>query len=145
MSSDNPAFSTYMNMVSIMAVCFEKMLVSAVREAMPHITDTAVADEAEAFLRREARYVSERPAVIPRPTHSVHLALAQPAVKTKSTLETTMRSGTHHARRWRACNGETCLPGVVATDLDTEHGGTDANKRDGARRLGRLNVDDLQL
>ncbi len=36
-------------------------------------------------------------------------------------------------------------PGVVATDLDTEHGGTDANKRDGARQLGRLNVDDLQL
>lgn len=33
----------------------------------------------------------------------------------------------------------------VATDLDTEHGGTDANKRDGARQLGRLNVDDLQL
>ena len=24
-------------------------------------------------------------------------------------------------------NGETFLPGVVATDLDTEHGGTDAN------------------
>mgnify|MGYP005803610745 CR=1 FL=1 len=33
----------------------------------------------------------------------------------------------------------------LATDLDTEHGGTDANKRDGARELGRLNVDDLQL
>jgi hypothetical protein len=33
----------------------------------------------------------------------------------------------------------------LATDLDTEHGGTDANKRDGARQLGRLNVDDLQL
>jgi hypothetical protein len=32
----------------------------------------------------------------------------------------------------------------LATDLDTEHGGTDANKRDGARQLGRLNVDDLQ-
>ena len=37
------------------------------------------------------------------------------------------------------------LRAVVATDLDTEHGGTDANKRDGARQLGRLNVDDLQL
>ena len=33
----------------------------------------------------------------------------------------------------------------LATDLDTEHGGTDANTRDGARQLGRLNVDDLQL
>jgi hypothetical protein len=47
-------------------------------------------------------YVSERPAVIPRPTHSVHLALAQPPMKTKSTLEPTMRSGTHLARPWRA-------------------------------------------
>ena len=44
-----------------------------------------------------------------------------------------------------SCNGETFLPGVVATDLDTEDGGTDANKRDGARQLGRLNVDDLPL
>ena len=26
----------------------------------------------------------------------------------------------------------------LATDLDTEHGGTDANKRDGARQVGRL-------
>jgi len=44
-----------------------------------------------------------------------------------------------------SCNGETFLPGVVVTDLDTEHGGTDANKRDTARQLGRLNVDDLDL
>jgi hypothetical protein len=58
-----------------------------------------------------------------------------------------MRSGTHLARPWRAYRamGETFRPGVVATDLGTEHGGTDANRRDGARRLGRLNVDDLQL
>jgi hypothetical protein len=34
---------------------------------------------------------------------------------------------------------------VVATDLDTQHGGTDADKRDAARQLGRLNVADLQL
>ena len=33
----------------------------------------------------------------------------------------------------------------LATDLDTEHGETDANKRDGARQVGRLNVADLQL
>ena len=37
------------------------------------------------------------------------------------------------------------LLGVVATDLVTEHGGTDANKRDVARQVGRLNVADLQL
>ena len=35
--------------------------------------------------------------------------------------------------------------GGLATDLDTEHGGTDANKRDGARQLGRRNVADVQL
>jgi hypothetical protein len=29
--------------------------------------------------------------------------------------------------------------------LDTEHGGTDANKRDPARQVGRLNVAGLQL
>jgi len=33
----------------------------------------------------------------------------------------------------------------LATDLDTEHGGTDANKRDGARQVERLNVGGLQL
>jgi hypothetical protein len=35
--------------------------------------------------------------------------------------------------------------GGLATDLDTKHGGTDANKRDGARQLGQLNIADLQL
>jgi hypothetical protein len=33
----------------------------------------------------------------------------------------------------------------LATDLDTEHGGTDENKRDGTRQVGRLSVADLQL
>jgi hypothetical protein len=33
----------------------------------------------------------------------------------------------------------------LATDLDTQHGGTDANKRDAARQLGRLNVAHVQL
>jgi hypothetical protein len=37
------------------------------------------------------------------------------------------------------------LLGVVATDLATEHGGTDANRRDVARQIGRLNAADLQL
>jgi hypothetical protein len=35
--------------------------------------------------------------------------------------------------------------GVVATHLATEHGGTDANKRDVARQRGRLNLTDVQL
>ena len=47
-------------------------------------------------------YVSERPAVIPRPAHFVHLVLARPAMNTKSAPEPTMRSGTHRARPWRA-------------------------------------------
>ena len=33
----------------------------------------------------------------------------------------------------------------LATNLDAEHGGTDTNKRDEARQLGRLNVADVQL
>jgi hypothetical protein len=37
------------------------------------------------------------------------------------------------------------VPLGLATDLDTEHGGTEANKRDGARQVGRLNVGGLQL
>jgi predicted metal-dependent hydrolase len=57
-NASNPAFSTYMNMVSVMAICFEKMLVAAVREAMPLITDSAVAEEADAFLRQEAQHAS---------------------------------------------------------------------------------------
>jgi hypothetical protein len=44
-----------------------------------------------------------------------------------------------------SCNGEAFLLGVVVTDLDTEHGGTGANKRDGARQVGRLSVADLDL
>ena len=46
---------------------------------------------------------------------------------------------------WAACPQPQRRRQRLATDLDTEHGGTDANKRDGARQLGRLNVDDLQL
>jgi hypothetical protein len=50
-----------------------------------------------------------------------------------------MKNGPEKARRLH-------LPlGGLATDLATEHGGTDANKRDGTKQVGRLNVDDLQL
>ena len=50
-----------------------------------------------------------------------------------------MKNGPETARRLD-------LPlGGLATDLAREHGGTDANKRDGARRRGRLNVADVQL
>ena len=54
----NPAFSVYMNATSIIAIAFEKFIVAAVREAMPKITDTEAAAEAQAFLRQEAQHAS---------------------------------------------------------------------------------------
>lgn len=57
-SPENPAFSFRINAISIIAICFEKMIVAAVREAMPLITEPSVAAEAEAFLRQEAQHAS---------------------------------------------------------------------------------------
>jgi predicted metal-dependent hydrolase len=53
-----PAFSMAMNATSIIAVCFEQLLVAAVQEARPLITDPAVAAESTAFLRQEAQHSS---------------------------------------------------------------------------------------
>ena len=52
-----------------------------------------------------------------------------------------------HTLIWTSFRGPVTSLSVngLATDLDTEHGGTDANKRDGARQVGRLNVAGLQL
>ena len=61
----NPQFSFFMNATSIIAICFEQMIVAAVQEAKPLITDPAVADEASAFLRQEAQHSS---------THRKHVA-----------------------------------------------------------------------
>jgi predicted metal-dependent hydrolase len=54
----NPAFSFFMNATSMIAICFEQMIVAAVREAKPLITDPEVAAEAAAFLRQEAQHSS---------------------------------------------------------------------------------------
>lgn len=54
----NPAFSFFMNATSIIAICFEQMIVAAVQEAKSLITDPAVAAEAMAFLRQEAQHSS---------------------------------------------------------------------------------------
>jgi predicted metal-dependent hydrolase len=54
----NPAFSFFMNATSIIAICFEQMIVAAVQEAKPLITDAEVASEATAFLRQEAQHSS---------------------------------------------------------------------------------------
>lgn len=61
----NPQFSFFMNATSIIAICFEQMIVAAVQEAKPLITDPEVADEAMAFLRQEAQHSS---------THRKHVA-----------------------------------------------------------------------
>lgn len=55
---DNPAFSFFMNATSMIAICFEQMIVAAVQEAKPLIRDPDVAEEAVAFLRQEAQHSS---------------------------------------------------------------------------------------
>ncbi|MBB3602121.1 putative metal-dependent hydrolase [Mycolicibacterium sp. BK556] len=54
----NPQFSFFMNATSIIAICFEQMIVAAVQEAAPLITDPEAAAEATAFLRQEAQHSS---------------------------------------------------------------------------------------
>jgi predicted metal-dependent hydrolase len=54
----NPAFSLSMNATSMIAICFEQLLVAAVQQAKPLITDDAVSEEAAAFLRQEAQHSS---------------------------------------------------------------------------------------
>lgn len=52
----NPAFSAMANAVSFLAIAFEKMIVSELPELMPLITDPAVAEEADAFVRQEGQH-----------------------------------------------------------------------------------------
>ncbi|PRC46133.1 metal-dependent hydrolase, partial [Mycobacterium sp. ITM-2017-0098] len=52
----NPAFSSMANAVSFLAIGFEKMIGSMIPEAMPHIADPAVAEEADAFVRQEGQH-----------------------------------------------------------------------------------------
>jgi len=52
----NPSFGLFTNAFTFVAVAFERYIVAAMREAMPHITDPAIADEADAFLRQEAQH-----------------------------------------------------------------------------------------
>jgi predicted metal-dependent hydrolase len=54
----NPEFGVLMNSVAIIAIAFEKYVVSAVRAAIPRITDPAVAEEAQAFLTQEAQHAA---------------------------------------------------------------------------------------
>ncbi|QCQ91486.1 metal-dependent hydrolase [Rhodococcus sp. SGAir0479] len=52
----NPAFSSMANAVSFLAIGFEKMIVQLITELMPRITDPAVAEEADAFMRQEGQH-----------------------------------------------------------------------------------------
>ncbi|BBY76788.1 hypothetical protein MPRF_36870 [Mycolicibacterium parafortuitum] len=52
----NPAFSAMANAVSFLAVGFEKMIGAMIPEVMPHITDPAVREEADAFVRQEGQH-----------------------------------------------------------------------------------------
>jgi predicted metal-dependent hydrolase len=52
----HPKFGLMANAVSIMAIAFEKFIVTTTRAAIPLIDDPAAAEEAEAFLRQEAQH-----------------------------------------------------------------------------------------
>src|SRR5262245_34428847 len=52
----NPRFGLFGNTFTFLAIAFERYIVSATRQAMPRITDPAVAEEADAFLRQEAQH-----------------------------------------------------------------------------------------
>jgi predicted metal-dependent hydrolase len=57
-NAENPAFSLQTNMISFMAIAFEKFIVAAVDEAMPLMTDPEIREEARSFLDQEARHAS---------------------------------------------------------------------------------------
>jgi predicted metal-dependent hydrolase len=54
----SPEFSLTMNAISFIAIAFEKYIVAAVKEAIPLLTDAAVAAEADSFLRQEAQHAA---------------------------------------------------------------------------------------
>lgn len=79
----NPTFSVFTNAVSIIAIAFEKLIVTATREAIPLITDAEAKSEAEAFLRQEAQHAN---------AHRQHVhALARRHPGLEQTLADTVR------------------------------------------------------
>jgi predicted metal-dependent hydrolase len=52
----NPGFGLFGNTFTFLAIAFERYIVSATREAMPRISDPAVTEEADAFIRQEAQH-----------------------------------------------------------------------------------------
>ena len=55
----NPLFGSVGNILSFVAPPFERYMVAAARQAMPHIDDPEVRAEADAFLRQEALHARE--------------------------------------------------------------------------------------
>lgn len=54
----NPAFSLQTNMISFLAISFEKFIVAAMEEALPLIQDPEAQEEAQSFLGQEAQHAS---------------------------------------------------------------------------------------
>ena len=52
----NPSFGLFGNTFTFLAIAFERYIVSATRQALPRITDPAIAEEADAFVRQEAQH-----------------------------------------------------------------------------------------
>jgi predicted metal-dependent hydrolase len=52
----NPSFGLFANTFTFLAIAFERYIVAATRQVMPRITDPAIAEEADAFLRQEAQH-----------------------------------------------------------------------------------------
>lgn len=52
----NPEFALVANAIGVIAVAFEKYIVTVVRQVLPELRDPEVAAEAEAFLRQEAQH-----------------------------------------------------------------------------------------
>lgn len=55
----NPLFGFAGNILSFIAPPFERYMVAAARQAMPHLDDPEIAAEADAFLRQEALHARE--------------------------------------------------------------------------------------
>ncbi|KAA0103221.1 metal-dependent hydrolase [Mycolicibacterium sp. P1-5] len=55
-NSADPAFSCATNLLSFLFLAIEKMITATVQEALPHITDQVVAEEALAFVRQEGQH-----------------------------------------------------------------------------------------
>lgn len=53
---DNPEFAIMCNGVGVLAIAFEKFVVASLKQAMPLITDDAVREEADTFMRQEGQH-----------------------------------------------------------------------------------------